>query len=136
MATEALEYLFGKDKLPNGWSYPLKRSALDVALQAAGVTRLFSVRYSYGGGEQRSRPLRVQYDGDEPRRFGAGAASLTVYAVPSAERSSTMAQLESNLAAVCDWIRRAETAPPAWRMTRHELAVELRDGEARVVEAG
>jgi hypothetical protein len=134
MDAGALEYLFGKDKLPKGWSYPLKRSVLDVALRAAGITSLFSVRYSYGGGKQRCRPLRVQFDGDEPRRFGTGTVSITVYAVPSAERRSTMTQLESSLVSVCDWIRRAETAPPTWRMTRHELTVELGDGQARVVE--
>lgn len=131
-----LEYLFAKDKLPEGWSYPLKRSVLDSALKAAGVTEVFGVRYSYGGGQQRYRPLRVQFDGDEPRPFGPGTVSITVYAVPSAERRSTMAKLAASLAAVCEWIRRAETAPPGWRMTRHDLTVELHDDQARVIESG
>jgi hypothetical protein len=135
MEARALKYLYGKDKLPRDWSYPLKRSVLDAALRAAGVTGLFSVRYSYGGAKQLSRPLHVQFDGDEPRPFGPGAVSITVYAVPSGERSSVMAQLESSLAAVCNWIRRTETAPPAWRMTRRAVAVEMRHGQARIVES-
>lgn len=135
MDTGPLKYLYGKDKLPRDWSYPLKRSVLDSALKAAGVTEIFSVRYSYGGGQQRRRPLRVQFDGDEPRPFGHGTVSITVYAVRSAERRSTMAELEDSLAAVCDWIRRAEMAPPGWRMTAHDLAVELHDDQARVVES-
>lgn len=132
----ALDYLFAKDKLPKGWSYPLRRSVLNVALEAAGVTRLFSVRFSYGGGTQLVRPLRVQFGGDQPRRLPGGTASITVYAVPSAERRSSMAALESKLAIVCDWIRGAETAPPTWRMFSHELIVELHDGQACVVELG
>ena len=105
-------------------------------MKAAGVTEVFGVRYGYGGGQQRHRPLRVQFDGDEPRPFGSGTVSITVYAVPSAERRSTMARLEGSLAAVCEWIRRAETAPPGWRMTRHDLTVELHDDQARVIESG
>jgi hypothetical protein len=46
-----------------------------------------------------------------------------------------MVQLESSLPAVGDWIKRAETGPPTWRMTSHDLAVELRDGQAGVVES-
>jgi hypothetical protein len=134
MEARALKYLYGKDKLPSGWSYPLKRSVLNAALRAAGVTCLFSVRYSYGGGKQLWRPLHVQFDGDEPRPFGPGGVSITVYAVPSGERSAVMAQLDSSLAAVCDWIRRTETAPPAWWMTRRAVAVEMRDGQAQMVE--
>lgn len=131
----ALQYFFGKDKLPEGWSYPLKRSVLDAALRAADVTCVFSVRYSYGRGKQLYRPLRVQFDGEELRRSAAGTVNTTVYAVPSAERQPIMTQLESKLAAVCDWIGRAETAPPTWRMKEHVLDVDVRDGRACVVES-
>ncbi len=34
---EPLDYPFTKARLPKGWSYPLKRSRLDLALLEAGV---------------------------------------------------------------------------------------------------
>jgi hypothetical protein len=118
--------------LPNGWSYPLKRGVLDAALKAAGVTGIFSVRYSYGGGRQQHRPLRVQFDGED---VAAGKVSIAIFAVPAGERWSTMTQLESRLATVCEWIRNAEVAAPTWRMARHSLEVELRDGQVLVLES-
>ncbi len=127
-----LTYLYSKASLPAGWSYPLKRTVLDAALKAAGVTGVFSVRYSYGDGGQQHRPLRVQFDGED---VAEGKVSITIYAVPSDERRSTMTQLEAMLATVCDWIRNAEVATPTWRMARHSLEVELRNGQARVLES-
>jgi hypothetical protein len=123
-------YFYGKDKLPEGWSYPLKRSVLDEALESAGVTSVVSVRCHYGG----SPPLGVEFTGEEARNLFSGKVSITVRAVPSAERRATMAELESTLAVVCDWIRSAEDAAPTWRMTGHALAVEISDGHAAVVE--
>lgn len=64
-----------------------------------GSLACFSVRYSYGSGKQLWRPLHLQFDGDQPRPFGAGTVSITVYPVPSGERGSVMAQLESSLPA-------------------------------------
>lgn len=60
--------------------------------------------------------------------------SITVYAVPAAERARTRTELEAQLAAICDWIKRAETAAPTWRMTQHELAAEMRASKAVLVE--
>ena len=40
-----MNYLFSKDKLPKGMSYPLKRSAFDAALQEANVRDLCLVDY-------------------------------------------------------------------------------------------
>jgi hypothetical protein len=131
-------YYFVKDRLPKGWSYPLGRGVLDAALESAGVTSVLFVRYMlYGGstrGERSPWVLHVQSDPETSRSPGVGSVSITVYAVPSAERHATMVELRANLAAVCDWIKRGETASPSWRMTEHELAVEMRDHEARLVE--
>ena len=91
--------------------------------------------YSYGGGCNFGRPLRVGFSGEDPPRFPGGIVSITVCAVPSAERRSTMTALQPRLADVCDWISRAETGSPTWRMTNHELMVELREGQARIVES-
>jgi len=45
------EYSFSKDKLPVSYSYPLKRSLLDSALDAASVkSAVYSVRYLFGRG--------------------------------------------------------------------------------------
>lgn len=132
------QYFFLKHELPKGWSYPLKRSVLDAALRAASVTSVFSVTYRLRGGSLQGEPLGcpllVQFDGDEQHSLASGKVSITVYAVPSDERSSTMAELEAKLAVVCDWIRRAEVAPSTWRMASHELPVEMRDQQARLVE--
>lgn len=138
METRALEYLFRKDRLPTGWSYPLKRSVLDDRLRAAGVTSVWSVRYRRTGGGVAgagfATPLRLRFDPEDGRVWGSGQVSIVVYAVPSSLRRPTMTRIEENLAAMCDWILGAQFAAPTWRMTGHELRLEIRDSHARVLE--
>jgi hypothetical protein len=40
-----MNYGFSQQKLPRGFSFPLKRSALDAALAAAGITHIHVVYY-------------------------------------------------------------------------------------------
>jgi hypothetical protein len=70
-----------------------------------------------------------------PGSRASGTVSITVYAVPGGERSAAKAELEAKLPAVCDWIKRAEGEPPSWRMTQHALGVEMRHGQAKLVES-
>jgi hypothetical protein len=138
MDAKAPAYNFLKDRLPKGWSYPLGRSVLDAGLASAGVTSVMFVRYMlYGGslrGEEYRWPLRVQFDREDAACAASGKVSITVCAVRAAERAATRTELEAKLPVICDWIRRAETAAPTWRMAPHILAIEVSDGQARLVE--
>jgi hypothetical protein len=137
MSSESRTYYFHKDRLPKGWSYPLGRSVLDAALQSAGVTTVLFVNYSVIRGsvkDVRYPPLRVAFMRDAPPSAASGKVDITVYAVPSSERLPTKLAIESQLGAICSWIRRSETAPLWWRVTEHVVAVEMGDDGARLVD--
>jgi hypothetical protein len=139
MNTASRTYYFYKDRLPKGWSYPLRRSVLDAALQSAGVTTVMFVNYSRlrGGSLKGGRypwPMRVAFMPDSPSSPTSGKMDITVYAVPSTQRRATELAIESKLAAICNWIRRSESAPLGWRMTEHVVTVEMSDEQARLVD--
>jgi hypothetical protein len=138
MNAGACTYYFHKDRLPKGWSYPLGRSVLDAALESAGITSVIFVHYKLHRasiqGERYPWLLRVAFLREDPASPVSGKVDITVYAVPSPERRATMFALGHKLAAICDWIRRTETAPSSWRMTEHVVAVEMRDHQARLIE--
>jgi hypothetical protein len=45
-----------------------------------------------------------------------------------------MAHIEAHLAAMCDWIAGAQVATPTWRMTSHEMRLDIGDDQARALE--
>ena len=122
-----LAYAFNKDKLPQGCSFPLKHSALDAALDGAGVAQVHSVYYWL----RRSGHivLRADFCGEANRAWAAGRSSITLYAVPASERRETEAiLLQTALPQLCAWLKNAEQAGNVWRGVDHTLVFHLKNG--------
>src|SRR5687768_2830647 len=113
-------YGFVRAKIPKALSFPLKRSALDAALEEAGVASLASVYFATRqGGDV---VLRASYCGEAQLSAAAGRSSVTVYAVPAAQRHETEgALLREGLPRLATWLRAAEEAGNAWRGMNHHL---------------
>lgn len=118
-----LEYGFDKAKLPRGLSFPLGRSVLDRALEQAGVTGVHCVYYWRR--QSGDVVLRAEYCGEGRKGWAAaGMSSVTVYAVPSAERKATeQAVLEQGLPRLVAWLRELERAGNTRRGVDQHLAV-------------
>ena len=129
-----MDYSFDKSKLPQGMSYPLKRSVLDAALQAAGVSRIHAVYYWLR--QSGNVVMRAEYCGESNKGwFAVGQSSITLYAVPSDERRETeRLLLEKGLPDLCAWLKKAEDAGNTWRGKNHHLAIECTKGELSVAE--
>jgi hypothetical protein len=122
-----MEYGFDKQKLPRGFSYPLKRSILDAALTEAGITRVHCVYYWLG--HSGDIILRADYCGEANHAWAAGQASITLCAVPSEERRETeSALLHQALPQLCTWLRTAEQAGNVWRGVDHTIVFHVKNG--------
>ena len=123
-----MEYYSSKDKLPKGLSYPLKRSILDPALDAAGVARLGAVYYKRKAWRQEPGDvvLRATYCGEGNRGwFAAGTSSIYVFAVPSdLRRQIEDALLAGALQLVASWLRDLERAGNTRRGDSLQCVVE------------
>ncbi len=132
-------YGFDRGKLPKGWAYPLKRSQLDAALEAAGaVERIFTVRYmvaqGWAQGQVPVAPLDVVYNGLSSRNYASGKVSITVSAVPTDQRAVVSAAILRVLADVAEWIAATAQRSATWRDTTHALYVDISDGEASMTD--
>jgi hypothetical protein len=135
---EKPEYSFIKEKLPKAFSFPLKRSILDAALDEASVrTQVYSVRYMLYHHNQWGRRkdgfpiLEVLFSpelkGNSDSAYGKSL--ITVWAVPSQERKQCEGVLiETGLPHMCQWLERASVAGNVWRSTAHMLSLNIRDG--------
>ena len=125
-------YALDRAKIPRTLSFPLKRPALDSALDSAGVASLAVV---YFWTRQRGDVvLRADFCG-EAHHAAAGQSTVTVYAVPAAQRRETeVALLREALPRLAAWLRRAESAGNAWRGSDHHLAIHYRAGELQYAE--
>ena len=127
-------YGFDRAKIPKTLSFPLKRSGLDAALDAAGVVSLAAVYYWMR--QRGDVVLRADYLGEARRGWAqAGQSTVTVYAVPAAERRETeSALLREALPRLVAWLRAADAAGNAWRGADHHLAVSYRAGNLQYDE--
>jgi len=123
--SNCMNYSFSKDKLPKGASYPLKRSALDAALEHANLKDLVYVVYLRN--QRRDEVMRADYYGNHRKDFYAsGKTSVTVYSVPSEQRAATESSLlNEGVRAIIKWLEKTETAGNTWRSTNHQLALEF-----------
>jgi hypothetical protein len=129
-----MNYSFDKSKLPQGMSFPLKRSVLDKALEEAGISQIHVVYYWLRQGG--NVVMRAEFCGESNKGwFAAGQSSVTLHAVPSGERKGTeILLLERGLPVLCAWLKRAEAAGNAWRGKNHQLAIECAEGKLSVAE--
>jgi hypothetical protein len=120
-----MNYSFSKAKLPKGASYPLKRSALDAALEQVNVKDLVIVYYLRS--QRRDEVMRADYHGNHRRDYYAsGKTTVTVYSVPSAQRAVTeSALLNEGVKAIVEWLEKTETAGNTWRSADHQLVLEF-----------
>jgi hypothetical protein len=120
-------YAFDKHKVPRGFSFPLNRSVLDAALSEARITRVHCVYYwSRHSGDI---VLRADYCGEANHAWAAGQASITLYAVPAAERRETeSALIQHALPQLCTWLQTAEQAGNVWRGVDHTIVFHFKHG--------
>ncbi len=136
-ATEPLAYSFRKDRLPRGWSYPLKRSRLDEALIDAGASIVAGVFYwlvMTPLSERGTGPLTVQYQGEAMLGTHPGEVSVYVQSVPSDQRATVADGLAKVLGDVARWIVATKQRAPTWRTESHSLYVAVVDGETTLRE--
>ena len=131
---ENTQYGFSKDKLPKAFSYPLKRSLLDAALnEASAMDAVYSVRYLFGRGRGPAT-IGALFS---PERNGAhvsvsGKSLITVWAVPSAERKTCEDILiAEGLPILCRWLAQSSHAGNTWRSSAHDLSLVIHDGVLR-----
>jgi hypothetical protein len=118
-----MDYAFQRSKIPRTLAFPLKRTTLDAALEAAGVTDLVAVTFTTH--QRGDAVLRVEFTGEHKKGWaGAGRASLVLYAVPARERRvAEEALVHGALPQACSWLRRAQDAGTAWREADHFFEV-------------
>ena len=131
----AMPYGFLKAKLWRGHSYPLKRSLLDAALLAGGVIDEVSfVHYNEWGRSWRVKlpTVRVSFIGEDHKAapyYHPGSSSITVYAVPSAERKLAEDLLVSEgLPRVVRWLAKVAASGNTVRGPNQHLTLSVREG--------
>ena len=120
----ALAYSFIKDKLPRGFSFPLKRSVLDAALLEAGIAGVSCVFYRHR--KSGDIVMDADYHGEGWRGWPATRlSSVCVYSVPSGERHAIEAHLVSEvLPRLVRWLKMFEpSGDTRHRVARHPVSV-------------
>jgi hypothetical protein len=127
---ENSQYGFTKDKLPEGFSYPLKRSLLDAALTDASVMdAVYSVRYLFGRGKEPATLGALFSPEQNGAHVESGRSLIRVWAVPSAERKTCEDSLRAvGLPMLCHWLAQTLHAGNVWRSSPHDLSLIIRDG--------
>ena len=130
-----LTYVFNRAKLPSGLSFPLKRSVLDTALREAGVSAVHCVYFSLQQGGR--IVMRADYCGEGHRgRAAAGRASITLFAVPSAERQEAEACLLTEvLPRLVGWLRELELSGNVRRGVDQHFNATLEAETTRIVQS-
>jgi hypothetical protein len=125
MEAEPSPYHYRKQRLPEGESYPLKRSDLDTALSAASVPRQLAVQLIRSRGRLVATASLVP---DHLRLPTAGTCVLYIHSVPAAVRHEVRTGLlgGGGLRRLVDWIEACGDAAPTWRMQRRQVQVHYR----------
>lgn len=123
-----MDYGFTKNKVPKGFSYPLKRSLLDKTFEEYEVSQIFVVYYSLRTGGD--IVIRADYQGEGKQNFATGKTSVTVYAVPSEERKTTEDLLiEQGLSVLMKWIKNVENSDEGFRIKDRHFVMECKNNE-------
>jgi hypothetical protein len=129
------EYSFSKNKIPRGYSYPLKRSLLDECLDEAELTKIAIVHYCFNL-KSDNLILRGAYSGEAHKGWaGAGLSSIWLWAVRSEERKVIEAVLANEaLPALIDWLRKAGQEGNVWRAISHQIDFRYKDAQLAINE--
>jgi hypothetical protein len=120
------EYSFHKSRIGKGISYPLKRTALDIAIEEARIEKLGWVYYQRSNG---AYVLRAYRFGDSSKGLGAGLATIIVCSVASSTRKVVEnAILNEGLPRLLGWLRNIETAGNTRRGSDQFFAASYVDG--------
>jgi hypothetical protein len=126
-----IEYHFDKVKIPKGMSFPLKRGRLDAALIESGVSKVNCVYYWLR--QSGNIVLRGDFCGECKRWASSGQSSITVYAVPSADRRAVEGSIETDLLPkLVGWLRAIEQAGNTRRTVDLHFAASWCDGVTSV----
>lgn len=123
-----MEYEFHKRKLPKGFSYPIKRSALDEILKPLGTERIKWITYSP---DRRGNIIVwANFIGEGHKTPAVGNIGLYIYAVPSEERKETEEiLLQQGFPKLVEWLKKVETAGEGWRSKTRLFEIKYKDGE-------
>lgn len=128
-----MEYLFHKDRLPSGHSFPIGRSILDTALQQAQLQHIHAMYYWRR--RQGDIVIRADYRAEQAQWVGAGRETLTVYSVPALQKQAIRYWIQTAiLPQLMEWLRRAESAGNVWRATGHSIAFHYHNGTTSISE--
>jgi hypothetical protein len=122
-----MPYEFARSKLPSGRSYPLKRSALDAALLAAGVVDEVHRVYYNVSTMPVAEVIRANYTGElRSGFFAAGKSSVTLLAVESTRRPAVEAELtRAGLPVLVTWLARLRRAGNVIRGIDQQLVLTV-----------
>ena len=125
-------YAGSKESLPEGESYPIKRSLLHATVAEANpsrVQRMDFMRDRTSSGDV----LAARYVGVASSNWQEsmrGLVSIRVYSVPSTDRKAIEAELvRTALPKLAEWLAKVEQAESVWCGPDHELAFSFRDGK-------
>jgi hypothetical protein len=134
-----LEYEFlGRDKLVKGYTYPIKRGDLDVALERAGVTDMDYVTYGcHTGKTDRELVLKASMTGEafNPESWIKMSPAIGVFAVPvtMSQRIKQLLAEQNVLNEFARWLKVLEGAENVRRDQRQYYYVYFED-DALVIE--
>ncbi|MEZ5326572.1 MAG: hypothetical protein R3F19_16110 [Verrucomicrobiales bacterium] len=122
------DYQFDKVKIPKGMSFPLNRSRLDAALMESELSGVHCVYYWLR--QSGNIVLRGDFCGEQRRGWAAaGQSSITVYAVPSEQRSQVESAIDKDLLPkLIRWLQEIERADNTWRAADRHFAASWKDG--------
>lgn len=135
----ALKYNFlGKDKLVKGHTYPIKRSELDAALEAAGVTELKYVSYNCYAKEDLEKHLILSADlfgeAQIPGTIIKQTPDIGVYSMPANKSQEVKELLQKHdvLNMLANWLRNLESAENVRRDQSQKFAVYFHSGALEI----
>ena len=135
---------YSKDRLTDGWTYPLGRGQIEAALREAGAVldylTLGLPDLPLRSGVQ--KVFDVMWLGDARAGYHLGrnrpdGSTLIMRwtAVPSAQRAAIAQQLSDGvLAEGCRWAAEAPTKGNVWTSSEHRFLVTHSDGVVRVTQ--
>ncbi|EGB15382.1 hypothetical protein DND132_2177 [Pseudodesulfovibrio mercurii] len=120
----------GRAKLIKGYSYPVKRSELDAALEQAGIHEPGRIFYSSRYDDSDMKVLSVFLMGESQQGYRIrNTPVISAYSVPANQRPEIRRLLERQdiLPRIAAWLKRLEDATNVIRGVNQEIIVFFTD---------